>query len=242
MDTSTTTFTRLQLHLERHKYTKGQFKGDAPAENRSATHFRVVKHSTYMAVRMHGTDIITAYPDGRVTIDCRGWAGHTTTKERLNYALARFFPALRGYLHSCKFKGLSQLCLGSVVYYDGITFDANGVQLSEPKPFMMRRINREKSTTLRREIKASGFADTFKLLHATATPDMRPRWIDTSRLADKLTDSERACDWPEIIAHYKWTSAYRFALERDASACWQAIMAECKSRMYELVPSDVTRL
>jgi len=238
-----TAYIKMQLHLERHKYRKGAYYGDTPADpsRRAKSNFRVTKRHDCMAVIFHNTYILRAYPDGRVMLDCGGWASHPTTKDAVNDALARFARHIPGRLHSTKYKGLNQLCLGSVAYYDGITFDSNGVQLSEPKPFMMRRINRDESADFRRGIKESGFKDMFKLLHATVPADLRPRYFDTRRLADKLTDPDRAVDWPEIVAYYKWAPNWEPA-ERDASACWQGIMAECKSRMYETAPSDVIRL
>ena len=82
-------YTTLMMHLQRHMYKRGRNKGDAPANKhrRAMDHFRVVKgNDDTMRVRMWSTDILTAYPNGDVKIDTRGYYTHNTTIIRLNEA------------------------------------------------------------------------------------------------------------------------------------------------------------
>jgi hypothetical protein len=140
----TTYHGKLKLHLERHIYKRGQYKGDAPMEarQRSKNHYRVIDRGTHMAVRFHNTDIIKAYPDGKITIDCEGWADRITTKTHLNMALPGAY-----YVASYKVHSHSQLVVrtqtGRYRYYDGITFDADGTPTTELKPFLARRIDKD---------------------------------------------------------------------------------------------------
>ncbi len=62
-----TIYTTLQHHLERHQYTRGKHKGDAPADasKRYKDHFRVVLlTNNTMALRMYSSDLIRVTEDG----------------------------------------------------------------------------------------------------------------------------------------------------------------------------------
>ena len=106
MEPSNYYYGTLKLHLERHIYKRGKHKGDAPMEarQRNKNHYRVIDRGTHMAVRFHNTDIIKAYPDGRITIDCEGWADRITTKTHLNMSLPGAY-----YVASYKVHSKSQL-------------------------------------------------------------------------------------------------------------------------------------
>lgn len=86
-----TPYTKLQFHLERHMYKRGQFKGDAPADAslRGKNHLRVIKQGGNMCVRMWNTNIITVTPDNHIRISMGGW-WTSTTKQNLNEAVHTF--------------------------------------------------------------------------------------------------------------------------------------------------------
>jgi len=81
-----TAYLLLKARLDKNVYMRGQYKGDAPLERRRATHQRIIKGEN-MVVRMHATDILTAYRNGEIRIDLNGWEGSSTTKTAINYAL-----------------------------------------------------------------------------------------------------------------------------------------------------------
>lgn len=244
------TYTKLQMHLQRHVYKRGQYKGDAPADRhkRGKSQFRVVKMGISMVVRMHGTDILTAYPDGRIVIDTNGWSDSSTTRLRLNEALG--FTGF-GCIYTQKVMGLSQpvfrVGINKYHYYDGMEFDESGKLLSAPKPFEMRRIDKEESTAFMQDLKLSGFKDMFPLLYATAT--LSAGVVTPHRLADTLTNADRAVDWPDIISAYKYHRVHNYKMGQyellekgDAKSCWANIMKECKKGMYVTLKSTITTL
>lgn len=242
------TYSKLLMHLERHVYKRGQYKGDAPADrhHRSKSFFRVVKMGTSMVVRMHGTDLITAYPDGRIVIDTGGWYDSSTTRLRLNEALG--FTGF-GQIYTGKVMGLSQPVFrvgnNSYRYYDGMEFDESGTLLSEPKRFEVRRIDKAETKEFMAEVKASGFKAMFPLLYANTTLGVTA----VHRMQDMVTDADHADRWADIISAYKFESVYNYkagqheTLEKgDAKSCWNAIMKECKKNMYVTLKSDITTL
>lgn len=247
-----TAFTNLKMHLERHAYKKGAYKGDAPADKskRGKTMFRVVKRGdNKMAVRMWNTDIITAYDDGRLILDCDGWANSSTTKMRMHEAL--FLCGIRAYLGSRVVSSKNQLCYvnagdGAVVYYDGMEIDSDGTVRSELKPFMARRRDRTQTKAFEEEVAASGFKDVFKLLHATCEEDDREIIPARPTLHDILTSDVHANRWKPIVANFAWETETRWTpqgikrtnIKHDASRTWSAIMERAKKDMYEEVPTD----
>ena len=242
------TYSKLLMHLERHMYKRGANKGDAPADrhNRGKSDFRVVKYADRMAVRMYATNLLTAFPDGRVVISTNNYWASSTTRLRLNEAMG--FVGF-GRISMRKIMGLSQPVFragnNSHRYYDGMEFSEDGKLLSPPQPFEMRRIDKEESKTFMEDIKASGFKDVFPLLYATTTPGTTA----VHGMQDMVTDADHAHRWPDIISAYKFESVYNYKagqremLEKgDAKSCWNAIMKECKKNMYETLKSDIATL
>ena len=242
------TYTKLQMHLERHVYKRGQYKGDAPADRhkRGKSFFRVVRYIDRMVVRMHATNLLTAFSDGRVVINTNDYWTSSSTKLRLNEALG--FTGF-GRLYMQKVMGLSQPVFrvgnNSYLYYDGMEFDDSARLLSAPKPFEMRRIDKDESKEFMAEVKASGFKDMFPLLYATATPPEERTYLNTGRLREKLTDADRAVDWPDIISAYKYNykAGRREHVEKGtAKSCWSEIMKDIKKEMYVTLESTTTTL
>jgi hypothetical protein len=246
------TYSKLLMHLERHVYKRGQYKGDAPADrhSRGKSHFRVVKHHDRMVVRLYAVNILAAYPDGRVVINTNTWHNYSTTRLRLNEALG--FVGF-GQIYMRKVMGLSQpvfrVSNNAYRYYDGMEFSEDGTLLSAPKPFEMRRIDKAESDAFMAEVKASGFKDMFPLLYATATPPEERTYINAGRLRETLTDADRAVNWPDIISVYKYNYVYNYKAGRrehiekgTAKTCWSEIMKDIKKDMYVTLKSDITTL
>ena len=122
-----TSYTNMKLHLTRHVYTRGQFKGDAPVESRAKSHFRVTAdgYADVMHVRFHNANIITAYEDGSFKLNCNGWADSATTKAAVSEA-SWTFCKIDVRIHNRLVMSEKQLCVRvmgkTYIYYDGIKF------------------------------------------------------------------------------------------------------------------------
>jgi len=240
---------RLTEHLDKYIYKRGYNIGDAPADKdrRAKTNFRVIKRGENMAVRLHGTDILTAYPNGDVVLDCRGWANSVTTKVAMGFALHRFNP---DYLNigSYKFKGNSQTCLylpdgRAVRYYDGIRLSQTSEVLTPLRAFRCTRIDRVKSKALADGVKASGFKSMFAMLYATVTANDRSGRT-TGSGTELITNADNAEYWPTIVAHTKFVGGYyNTVYENDTPAkAWTRCMSMFKYTMYETVDTETTEL
>jgi hypothetical protein len=213
-------------------------------------HYRVVKGNddTYR-IRMHSTDIITAYPNGDVKIDTNGWHTHNTTIIRLNEAFG-FFEGVGVGMSKRSILSYSQpvLRVGTKLYYyyDGITLNAQGEVITPLQAFEQKRVDRAATKELTNELQESGFTDAFKLLYAVATPDDIERdnyGMFGVRLPDALTDNARADQWKVIIARSKFVRQYaypqyKYIEKSNAKACWATIMAQCKKNMYIVSRSE----
>lgn len=247
----------MRMHLERHVYKRGQFKGDAPLDGgrRGRNHTRVIKVRDGMAVQMYHTEILVAHDDGRVTIGLGGWDDSSTTKARLNESF-KFVP-FRVSMGSRTVFSQSQPCIRvedkTYRYYDGIEFDGEGNLLTEAKPFDMWRIDKEAAKEFATEVKASGFLDMFPLLYATAQPNdptqsySHEHLMMIRQMKAYVSDADQAHRWSEIIARFKFDRVYDYKYgtylmveSGTASTCWSVIMTLCKKDMYGTVPSNVT--
>lgn len=248
-------YEKLKKHHAKHIYTKGANKGDAPVSQRGKSHFRVIEYPDAYAVRMYNTDILMAYPDGRVIIDCEDYASRPTTQSNLNEALRKFVsPGV--WMHSMRKFGYSQLVLGRVNtagmreyyrYYNGITLDSNGTRqpqiVSELRHFNRKQLDKAQVTQFVADMQESGFKDAFKILHSVVTvDDVRMRIV--SHLA--LRDANRADEWKWAIAKHAFRRYYNYKTNQyvndklTASETWSQLMRECKRDMYEIVPTEFT--
>ena len=251
------TFNKLSMHMNRHVYTKGAHKGDAPVDSsrRKRVNHRVSKQSDCMVVIMHSTKILRAYEDGSFMLDTCGWYDSPTTKQGVWVAL-KFTPLSGHGIYSKKVFGESQHCItlldGSVVkYYDGMKFDANGVLTTPLVPFERYQINKQESKQFAADIKESGFKDMFPLLYVLCKAPESGRTVrpNSNYIREIVATDYRAPAWPEIIEFFKFTTVYDYktqthgCVERgDAKSCWAAIMKVCKARMYETVRTTVSAL
>jgi len=245
-------YTTLMMHLQRHMYKRGKNKGDAPANKhrRAMDHFRVVKgNDDTFRIRMWSTDIITAYPNGDVKVDTRGYHTHNTTIIRLNEAFG-FFDGVSIGMGKQSILSYSQPVLrvsGKLYsYYDGITLNAQGEIITPLQAFEQKRTDRVATKALAVDLAESGFTDAFKLLYAVATPDdMEPDnyGMFGVRLPDALSDNARADTWKMVIARSKFVRQYaypqyQYVEKSNAKACWATIMAACKKNMYIVSRSE----
>jgi len=248
-------YTKLSMHLERHMYKKGAHKGDAPADSsrRGKTHYRVVKGNddTYR-VRMHGTDLITAYPDGKVKITTGGWWDSPTTILRLNEAFGFMEEAsVAMYKHRIFSHSQPVIRVNGKRYrfYDGITLAANGEILTPLKPFEQKRIDKAESKDFANDLIESGFKDAFPLLYAVSTPEemeLDNYALFGVKIPEMLADSTQADKWKLLIARNKFERYYSFnngggyayAEKSNAKACWATIMQHCKKNIFVVSRSE----
>jgi len=253
------TYDRLEHHLETYKYVKGINKGDAPADasNRAKSYFRVVQGNGCMVVHLHRTNILVAYPDGRVKLNTDGWYTSPTTRECVAHSMMFVTFPCSG-ITTCRVKGLSQpvIYVGDTgyLYYDGIMFDADGKPLTELRAFEQRHIDKNESGEFMRDMKASGFTAAFPLLYATAPPQNsggrgKTSFVMPRRVRELLTDIECAPHWSAIISDYKFTLVWNpkaghiEMLEMGtAKSCWASMMTYLKLEMYVTTRSDVYTL
>lgn len=256
----TTMHANLLKHLAKHAFKRGKFKGDAPADasNRGKSHFRV-SEGRYggMAVIFHDTQIITAQPDGTISINMGGYEDSPTTKAAYHHAMGTF-GTFSSYIGSVKQFGLSQTCITAYrpiagqkayLYYRGMRFDIDGNLLTDPIPFRRRGIDKEASKAFAQGMKESGFTTMFPLLFATAEKPNKTdmlNMISVLLVRDYLTNPDCASYWPSIVGKYKYYG-YRNRLmsmsdTRTRSECWAAIMADAKTGMYKITDTDVTSI
>lgn len=250
-----TMYEQLQAHIAANAYKRGKNKGDAPldASRRSRSHERVVSRAGCMAVHFHNTDVILAYPDGRIVIDCDGWGTTPTTRTCINDAL-RWFGGNNAWLYSDRLYGKTQLVLktrcGTYAYYDGITIDPSGELLSELKAFEGRRIDRDATKEMYADMQECGFKDVFKLLHAVAEKlphaNNDPlydavRFARPAELRDFITMELHANKWPYVVdsvsfrSGYDWKTQHYTHIKHDHKTAWGRLMEIVKKDLYNTV-------
>jgi hypothetical protein len=236
-------------------YKRGRNKGDAPAYagRRGMSHFRVVKgNDDTMRIRMWSTNIITAYPDGRVQIDTNGYHTHNTTIIRLNDALSMFFDGVRVKMYKQSVLSYSQPVLNvdgkRYSYYDGIRLSETGEVTTPLQAFEQKRVDRAETREFADDLQESGFKDAYALLYATTTPDALENnyhlfGVDISKV---ITNNDQADKWHMVIAKFKFERDYwsrssggsQWSEKADAKACWASLMQYCKKNMYVVSRSE----
>lgn len=244
-----TCYMKLKLHLERHMYKKGVFKGDAPADmsKRAKRYFRVIDDHGRMLVRMHNANLITAYEDGRIILNTNGWHASQTTRMCMWEALHSFFmPGI--HIHSARTFGMSQTALSvngtKYKYYDGMELNANGDIISELVPFDKKIADRDERAELRRAAKESGFIGAFPVLYEMASVASSMTYV--RRRSEAVCDENQAHNWPGIISDHKfpnyWARNSNTPHYPDHKAALRALMASLTKDMTVVVKSDVTVL
>jgi len=239
-------FIKLRFHLERHMYKRGRNKGEAPADpsRRSKSFFRVLKgNDTSMRVRMHNTDIITAYEDGSIMVSTGGW-WTSTTRKNLNDALRWFVPEFISVSSRLVF-GMRQPAITAnnktYLFYDGIRFDGEGNLTSAPLCFERKRKDRDETAEFREDIAKSGFKDAFPILYQSVeVPETT--WT-RYHIAKIMADDTHASYWPTVAALVKYPNYYNRSFNKPAHAdwrdAWKALNAMATKDMTEVVKTDV---
>lgn len=213
----TTAYGNLSLYHSRHVYKRGAYKGDAPADSsrRAKAHFRIIKpnpaypNDPYL-VRFWSTNIITAYPDGRIKINCNGFETRPTTREALGIALHTCGFWSRPYSRRIGTLSQTAICVKGKVYryYDGMEFDADGTLLTPPVAWQAEVRDTDKTKAFRAQTKA--FWDMFPVLFATRSNDhaFRTRIFDILHAAKEFVGAPTASildnpeHWPVIVSYY----------------------------------------
>ena len=240
--------TKLTMHLTRHMYKKGAHKGEAPLDGskRGKTRQRVIKgNGGQMIVRMHNTDVLTAYEDGRIVLRANGWESSPTTRQCINEALC--FAGF-GSIGSVRKWGMSNTVIRvgtqSWLYYDGMEFSAEGKLLSTPLEFEKRVSDREETKEFRADIKESGFVDMFPVLFAAATSDMPFEYMRS--VTEAMSSEHYAHHWPYIAARSKFGTkryySHRVAHYENHKDALQALVASITKNMKVIIKSGVTVL
>lgn len=231
-------------------YKRGVHKGDAPMESRGKRNFRIITGTDCMHVRMYGTNILTAYPNGEYGIYLDGYQSSNTTRMNLNYSLAVVRQTVS--ISNRNVMGISQATMyadgGRFLYYDGIRFNQEGKLISEPKAFEASRIDKAESKAFMDSLKTSGFKDMFPVLYATCPLPDSGTSLD-QHWDNDLQDPERAHRWSETIEYFKYDSQYDYAKRsrwyaeiNNAKACWARMMAKAKQNMCRTIRTEVTRV
>jgi len=250
---------KLKLRLERHMFKRGRNKGSAPMGRRGKTHYLLIDRGTHLAVRFWNTDIIRAYPDGNVMLDCNGWADRITTKIHLNNALPSGW-----WIGSINFRSESQLCVntpaGRYRYYDGITFDADGKPTTELHPFKARRIDKDEVAELNQAMDEYGFKEMFKVLWGACepadtqearSPDQKNnhqwRWVRNKLDLFDMPDVH-ADKWRYMIATFAFDERWgrdetgnftKLFTKLDPSTTWSRLMRWVKKDMFKTIDTEV---
>ena len=200
-------YENLLAHIDEHKYLRGAHKGEAPLEpaKRRKNENRVGATSEYAYVQRYHTQILKAYPDGRVVLNCDGWGTSVTTRLAMNEALTRAEVGA-GYMHSVSYKGVTQLVLGQWRYYDGMELapSPDGYKPTTLRSYRGRRVHKGQTKEFREGMKTSGFDALFPILYANATIEDRPLTLNPTALHEALTDPSLANQWPGVVAYYKF--------------------------------------
>ena len=248
-------YNKIIAHIAKYAYKRGAHIGDAPADcgDRGKSHFRMVNiGNNVCTVRFYRTDIITAYADGDIELHSGGWSLSPTTRAAFSEAL--FTIGMRHLVSgpsSTTFRSTSHNVVNTIgktyVYYDGMRFNQMGELLTPPQAFEETRIDKVETGRLAVDLKVSGFKDMYKIIYATCQPPTdHGLYFGKTELRDKLTDPDRACDWPDIVSSFKYSKEYDYSLRAarwdensTAGKTWSAIMTDLKRSMYTTKPTDV---
>ena len=240
-----TVYSQLARHVERHKYTKGQYKGSAPADSarRAKSHFRVISvvrnSNPAYAVRFHETDIMTAYEDGTFEFDTAGWHESRTTRDALNHCLhfVRSTGVTCGWVQSAPSQyriKQTEIVIGgrSLQFFDGMVFDQDGtLHANTPaKPVLKRVADRQERKEWLEDEDTRAFRAALPVIHAGVTAMVgenmvqRRPWFPRPEGIEFIDTSprgvRRAVETPS-----KWASLV-YALYVDShAATWSSIYA-----------------
>lgn len=241
----------LSARLTKNIYKRGAYKGDAPMDKRTKTHFRIVKGEN-MVVNMYSTNILTAYPNGEFEIDLGGWSSSSTTKSSINFVLGVINQHMM--IGTKVIMGVRQTVIRTeasiYLYYDGIRFNQAGELVTKPQRFEARRIDTDATKLLMDAVKESGFKAMYPVLYATAQAEDYEGTTITTRWRDHIQDVDYAHNWPELVLWWKFdkrwylpqTGGHKHGVVEigTAKTCWARMMALAKQDMYDTLRTEVT--
>lgn len=231
----------IAAYVEKFKYSKGRFVGEAPVEKRGKSHFRV-RIETHLGkqearVRFHNTDIVVFYEDGSVRFNAGGWATARTTREAIWDAgklLSQAFYArhkidtgdfefpphwLTKYFQFSTYNksGWSTTVVGGkYVYYHGMRFDKFGNLMGNAMPFHRRVRHVEAKKEWLAKLKAAGFYDLFPMLWLSASPDMNMQEVYRVQMEDALCQQADAHLWPTYAVYaFRQQKGHSYAAASD---------------------------
>jgi hypothetical protein len=193
-------YEKLLNHITINRYTRGQYKGDAPLDGvrRRRTHQRVLPPTTPggpIRIRMYNTDILTVHPDGSVRVTCGGW-DTPTTRAAINDGLIRCGI----YAHVCRVRvaGLSQTVLHSGGGRSALPATIGpDEKIINPTPLSGWVTDKEELAELR--ILAQPFMTMLPLLWAAAS---REDMVWTRLHIDQIAIED---EWPRLAATFAWS-------------------------------------
>ena len=245
------TYTKLSMHLTRHLYKRGRFAGGAPADKdrRGKSHFRVVKRGEDMGVILHNTQIITAYPDGRVRLNADCFENYPTTRKAYDTMGFSFYTqSNNGYKNTMVRMWNTPHTMGEAyVYYSGMVFDEMGVLVGEPA--IEHKYVADKAERKEFKATAKGFLEMLPILLATSEQRREATWAKMGYYEGKAhyryvrNTTSRTLELEHVESYPELVDAWRHALTwynhfSDATLTtitpqqlWAALYRECTKGM-----------
>ena len=239
--TTMTTYEKLRAHIAKHRYTKGQYVGDAPAMKRTWTHVRAASYnsSSKAFIIMHNTRILVADMNGAVTIDAGGWENTPTTRRNIAEVTGKFWHTVR--LHTLKFRGVKQTVItikGKTWVYasGGMRFSADGDLIGTPLPFTQRILNKDKTKVIRERLK--DFRAVLPLLWASVDPATTPT-LSMLPMSRDFFESEGPWPAPENYAAVTTIMRRKYYMAYDHELAFKTLYDELRDDMTD---SEITRI
>lgn len=229
-----TPHSRLRLHIQRHAYKRGAYKGAAPADTsrRGKCWFRVEDHGYWIDVVFHHTAILRAFDDGRVLLSADGYEASPTTRAAMQDAL--YLAGYRGWLTSKNLNGCRNTVLrlvgvrSDLGWADGITI-ASDHSVSGYAPLRAYRADRE----ARKEWRAA--AQEFKAVLPVLLAGVKAQGTRLHHpiVIGGIRDAVRnPNDWPALTRYLAYRAGY------DADAAWAYLDKMVTIHMREAVAAD----
>lgn len=247
--TTATAHSRMAYHLAKYAYKRGQHKGDAPFYTRrpAMRHVRVVKRGDNYAVVMYCTDILTAYPDGSVRINTRGFYNYPTTRARLRDATYEFClnwaspytVRLNGYSNTAIHFGGK-----NYPYTDGMIFDANNQPVGDyPRVFKKYVVDRKQTQAFYKLQTTKDFRRALPLIHSALSERAYSRdEVVAARERLQAIGLHHTVDLYECVKHPElWGDIVTVARCLTHEETWKAITNALVSRATNTidVPIDI---
>jgi hypothetical protein len=240
-------YTKLSMHLSRHQYKRGQYKGDAPADpsRRGRNHFRVTRtDGSRMGVIFHRTQIITAHEDGRVAVSLSGYESSQTTRAACWLAGVNIFSEWRNGFRNT----MAQIKTSgkAYVYYDHMVFNEDGTLETEPMPMEAYRADKVDRAEFRKD--AAEFRALLPVLFATRRS--RETYNNTAwdasyarqgvkHMTMDIITNTRVDDYPQLIDAWakdlEYTNYHGHTVETTPKAVWDSIYRHCTRDMRSVV-------